>query len=152
LLTNGHLDLIERAQKLFDKLIVAAGANASKPASFFTIDERLDILRQVTSHWDNVEVWRLEGLTVEFAARMNAQFLIRGLRAVSDFEFELQLACMNHQLYPGIETIFLAAEPRHIFLSSRMIKDVWRNGGDVSEFVPPAVLEALSHKDKSDRS
>jgi len=150
LVTNGHLDLIGRSQALFDKLVVAVGVNASKDSTrLFSVEERLAILEEVTSPWDNVEVARLDGLTVEFARSIGAQFIVRGLRAVSDFEFELQLAIMNHQMNPKIETVFLAAEPRNIFLSSRMIRDVWRNGGDVAPFVPPAVLRALALKSKA---
>ena len=142
LLTNGHVDLIRRGQRLFDKLVVAVGVNVAKKG-FFKIDERLEILREVTSAWSNVEVHKFDGLTVDFAEKVGARFIIRGLRAVSDFEFELQIALMNHRLSEGIETIFLAAETEHIFLSSRMIKDVWTHGGDISEFVPPPVLKAL---------
>lgn len=148
LLTNGHVDLIERSQKLFDRLVVAVGANVAKKA-FFSVEERLEVLRETTAPWPNVEVVKLEGLTVALAQSVGATFIIRGLRAVSDFEFELQLAIMNHRLAPGIETIFLAAEPENIFLSSRMIKDVWYHGGDVSEFVPPAVLRLLATKARS---
>lgn len=148
LLTNGHVDLIQRSQKLFDRLIVAVGANIAKKA-FFTIDERLAVLRETTACWPNVEVMKLEGLTVSLAQRVGATFIIRGLRAVSDFEFELQLAIMNHRLAPGIETIFLAAEPENIFLSSRMIKDVWYHGGNIDEFVPPAMARLLAGKPRS---
>jgi pantetheine-phosphate adenylyltransferase len=145
LLTNGHLDLIRRGQRLFDRLIVAVGANVAKKA-FFSVDERLEILRETTAQWSNVEVRRFDGLTVRFAEQVGARFIIRGLRAVSDFEFELQIALMNHRLSSGIETIFLAAETEHIFLSSRMIKDVWTHGGDISEFVPAPVLRALQQR------
>lgn len=148
LLTNGHIDLIRRSQKLFDRLIVAVGANATKSTPMFTVDERVQVLREATAEWANVEVAELAGLTVEFAALHKAQFIIRGLRAISDYEFELQLALMNHRLNSEIETIFLAADPQNIFVSSRMIKDVWRHGGDVSEFVPAATLRALERKSK----
>ncbi|MBI5154992.1 pantetheine-phosphate adenylyltransferase [Candidatus Poribacteria bacterium] len=146
LLTNGHLDLIRRGRTMFDRLVAAVGVNPSKPAGFFTPEERLTILSEATVDWQNVEVRSFTGLTVEFAGEIGAQFIIRGLRAVSDFEFELQLAIMNHQLNPAIETIFLAAEPENIFLSSRVVKDVWRHGGDIAPFVPPPVLRALQAK------
>lgn len=146
LLTNGHLDLIRRSQKLFDRLVVAVGGNATKGPAMFTVEERVAVLREATAEWSNVEVAALEGLTVQFAARYKAQFIVRGLRAISDYEFELQLALMNHKMNSAIETIFLAADPSNIFVSSRMIKDVWRHGGDVSEFVPPATLKALQRK------
>lgn len=145
LLTNGHLDLITRSQKLFDRVIVAVGVNIQK-RSLFTVEERLAILQRVTGQWDNVAVEPLEGLTVKFAEARGAQFLIRGLRAISDFEFELQLSIANSQMNPEIETLFLAAAPKNIFLSSRMLKDIWYNGGDISDFVPRAVLEALEGK------
>lgn len=145
LLTNGHLDLIERSQKLFDRLIVAIGANPRK-TPLFTVEERLEILREVCAPWDNVLVKPLEGLTIEFAQKQGAQFIIRGLRAVSDFEYELQLAIMNHQLNTEIETVFLAAAAHNIFLSSNVLKDVWRHGGDISDFVPPPALRALEKK------
>ncbi len=145
LLTNGHLDLIRRGQQVFDQLFVAVGFNDAK-SSMFTIEERLDVAKEITAEYDNVEVVKLEGLTVEFAAKCEAQFIIRGLRAISDFEFELQLALMNHKLNASIETIFLAADPKNIFLSSRVVKEVWRHGGDVSDFVPPAVFRLLTEK------
>ncbi len=145
LLTNGHLDLIKRGQRLFDHLIVAVGINVSKKG-FFGIEERLSILQEVTAPWENVEVCHFDGLTVDFARQRGASFIIRGLRAVSDFEFELQIALMNHRLNSSIETIFLAAETEHIFISSRMIKDVWTHGGDISEFVPTPVLRALERR------
>jgi len=148
LLTNGHLDLIRRGQRLFDRLVVAVGVNVSKKP-FFTVEERLAILQEVTAPWDNVEVTSFDGLTVQLAEEMGARFIIRGLRAVSDFEFELQIALMNHRLSEGIETIFLAAETEHIFISSRMIKDVWSHGGDISEFVPEPVLRALKRRERS---
>ncbi len=149
LLTNGHLDIIERSQKLFDRLIVAVGSNATKASPLFSVEERLDVLREATDQWANVEAAELQGLTVEFAAAKKAQFIIRGLRAISDYEFELQLALMNHRLNKNIETIFLAADPTNIFVSSRVIRDVWRHGGDISEFVPTATLKALERKSKT---
>ena len=141
-LTYGHLDLIQRGRKLFDHLLVGV-ANNSRKAPFFSIAERVDQLLQCTHQWDNVKVLPLEGLTIHFAARHNAQFVMRGLRAVSDFEFEFQMAIMNHELNQDVETIFLAPAPEYVFLSSSMVKEVWRLGGDVSRFVPPAVLTAL---------
>ncbi len=146
LLTNGHLDIIRRSQKLFDRLVVAVGNNATKAAPLFTVGERLDVLREATREWSNVEAVELRGLTVEFAAANRAQFIIRGLRAISDYEFELQLALMNHKLNTEIETIFLAADPANIFVSSRVIRDVWRHGGDIAEFVPAATIRALERK------
>ncbi len=144
-LTYGHLDLIERGCLLFDKLVVGVAHNPKK-RSLFTPEERVELLRTCTREWKNVDAMRLEGLTVETAAGIGAQFIMRGLRAVSDFEFEFQLAIMNYQLNPRVETIFLAPAPEHIFLSSSTVKEVWSLGGDVSRFVPPEVLEAMNSK------
>jgi len=149
LLTNGHVDLIRRAKDLFDKVIVAIGRNTSKQP-FFSAEERLDILREATVGWDNVEVAVIRGLTIHFAEEAGAQFIVRGLRAVTDFEYELQLALTNQRLNPRVETIFLATDPENIFLSSSMIKTVWRYGGDISQFVPPAVLRALARKSRDE--
>jgi len=145
LLTNGHLDLIERSCVLFDQLIVAVGRNTSK-MGLFTPEERMDILETITGPMDNVSVIGIDSLTVDAAREHGAGVLIRGLRAVSDFEFELQLSIMNHELSGGIETLFMAADAKYIFLSSRMVKDVWRHDGDISNFVPPAVRVALAKK------
>ena len=145
LLTNGHLDLIRRARNLVDHLVVAIGVNISKEG-LFSLEERLSILRDSCKEWDNVEIAAIEGLTVEFARKKSATILIRGLRAVSDFEFELQLSIMNHTLGEGLETIFLPADQRYIFLSSSMVKDVWIHEGDISGFVPKPVLQALENK------
>lgn len=147
-LTYGHLDLIQRGRKLFDHLVVGV-ANNSRKTPFFSIDERVRQLHVCTSQWPNVEVLPLEGLTIQFAARRGAQFVMRGLRAVSDFEFEFQMAIMNHELNRDVETIFLAPAPEFVFLSSSMVKEVWRLGGDVSRFVPPVVLAALEARSAS---
>ncbi len=145
ILTFGHLDIIQRGRKLFDRLIVAVAVNSTKTPTF-SIQERIDILREVTRPLGNVEVATFTGLTVTFARQQNAQFMIRGLRAVSDFDFELQLAITNQQLEREVETIFLAPSPEYIFLSSSLVREVWRLGGDISGFVPPAVLAALRAK------
>ncbi len=144
-LTYGHLDLIERGCILFDKLVVGVAHNPKK-RSLFTPEERVELIRACTKKCKNVDAVRLEGLTVDTAVRMGAQFIMRGLRAVSDFEFEFQLAIMNYQLNPRVETIFLAPSPEHIFLSSSTVKEVWSLGGDVSRFVPPEVLAAMDSK------
>lgn len=141
-LTYGHLDLIQRACKLFDRLIVAV-ANNSRKKPLFDEHQRYEHLVACTEEWENVEVHILEGLTIEYAQKVGAQFIVRGLRAVSDFEFEFQMAIMNHQLNDDVETIFLAPSPEYIFLSSSMIKEISRLGGDVSEFIPPLVLGSL---------
>lgn len=144
-LTLGHLDLIRRSRRLFDRLVVGV-ANNSRKVPLFSIDERVELLRECTADLPNVDVIRLEGLTVAKAKELGAQFILRGLRAVSDFEFELQLAIMNHQLQPSVETIFLAPAPEYIFLSSSMVKEVWVLGGDVSKFVPAPIERAFAAK------
>ena len=141
-LTYGHLDLIQRGSKLFDRLIVGVGQNSRK-TPWFTIEKRLQLLSECCAALPNVEAVAIDGLTVATAHRLGAQFVVRGLRAISDFEFEIQLAIMNHQIQPKVETIFLAPAPEYIFLSSSMIKEVWSLGGDISRFVPPAVLREL---------
>ncbi len=146
-LTYGHLDLIQRGRKLFDKLIVGVAHNSSKNP-WFSAEDRLQHLEECCKEWDNVSIALIDGLTIETAASLHAQFIVRGLRAVSDFEFEFQLAIMNHQLNSDIETIFLAPSPEFIFLSSSMVKEVWRLGGDVSKFVPPTILKALENRNK----
>lgn len=146
ILTNGHLDIIQRGRKLFDRLVVAVAANSAKREPTFSLEERVQVLHEVVAPWPNVQPVQLEGLTVEAARAHGARFILRGLRAVSDFEFELQLAIMNHQLAPDVESIFLAPAPEWIFLSSSTVREVWRLGGDVSQFVPPPVLAALHRK------
>lgn len=144
-LTYGHLDLIGRGRTLFDRLVVGVAHNSRK-ASWFTKEERVEHLRACTAEWPNVDVIAMEGLTVQMAERLNAQFILRGLRAVSDFEFEFQLAIMNKELKPNVETIFMAPAPEYIFLSSSIVKEVWVLGGDVSRFVPPVVLKGFEEK------
>lgn len=145
LLTNGHVDLIDRCARLFEKVIVAVGVNPAK-TPFFSIEERISILQEVVGHREGIEIARLDGLTVHFAAQNNAAVIIRGLRAMSDFEFELQLALANLKLNREVETLFMAADPNTIFLSSRMLRDIWRHGGKVDLFVPPEVVRALEEK------
>ncbi|MDB6067964.1 MAG: phosphopantetheine adenylyltransferase [Pedosphaera sp.] len=141
-LTNGHLDVIQRATKLFDRVIVAVAQNDSKNP-FFTLSERLDMVARCVGHLPNVEADSFEGLLVEYAESQSAQAIIRGLRAVSDFEFEFQLALMNRKLNERVETIFMMPKDTYTFLSSRIVKEIARLGGDVSSFVPPIVKEAL---------
>ncbi len=140
--TLGHVDLIHRAHCLFDRLLVGVAFNERK-RPLFTVEERLAMLRVITRELPNVECVELRGLTVHFARQMGAQFIIRGLRAVSDFEFELQMAIMNREMAPGVETIFLAPATEFIFLSSSVVKEVWRSGGDIRPFVPRVVWEGF---------
>jgi pantetheine-phosphate adenylyltransferase len=142
-LTNGHLDVVQRATKLFDRLIVAVAASEGK-GPLFPLEERVKMVQESVRHLPNVEVDAFEGLLVEYAERRSAVAVVRGLRAVSDFEFEFQLALMNRKLNERIETIFMMPKDTYTFLSSRIVKEIARLGGDVSAFVPVHVRAALS--------
>ena len=144
-LTNGHLDVIERATKLFDRVIVAVARNESKHP-LFTQKERLRMVALAVKSLPNVEADAFAGLLIEYVERRSAQAVIRGLRAVSDFEFEFQLALMNRKLNERIETIFMMPKDTYTFLSSRLVKEIASLGGDVSQFVPVHVRQALSAK------
>jgi pantetheine-phosphate adenylyltransferase len=146
-LTNGHLDVLQRASKLFDRVIVAIALNESKNP-LFSLDERLALMKPGISQMRNVKADVFEGLLVEYAAKQKAQAIVRGLRAVSDFEFEFQMALMNRKLDQKIETIFMMPKETYTFISSRIVKEIARLGGDVSPFVPPHVVEALKKKIK----
>ncbi len=143
--TNGHLDIIERAASLFDKLVVAVAVNPEKKA-LFEVPERLEFLRQACGHIDNVQVDYFSGLTVEYAKTQNARIIIKGLRAISDFELEFQQALMNKRLNGEIETLFMMTSPEHLFLSSSLIKDVVRWGASPDGLVPKVVEEQLLKK------
>jgi len=144
-LTNGHLDVIERAAKLFDQVIVAIANNDSKNP-LFTLSERRDLVNRSVRRLKNVETDTFDGLLVEYVERRCGQAILRGLRAVSDFEFEFQLALMNRKLNERVETIFMMPKDTYTFLSSRIVKEIARLGGDVSAFVPSHVREALAKK------
>jgi pantetheine-phosphate adenylyltransferase len=144
-LTNGHLDVIQRAAKLFDRVIVAVAQNDSKQP-LFTLGERLALVKGAIKHLPHVKADSFDGLLIEYAARQKAQAVVRGLRAVSDFEFEFQLALMNRKLNENVETIFMMPKDTYTFLSSRMVKEIARLGGDVGAFVPPHVRVALQKK------
>ncbi len=144
-LTNGHLDVIERAAKLFDQVIVAIANNDTKNP-LFTLAERRELVNRSVSLLKNVETDTFDGLLVEYVERRSGQAILRGLRAVSDFEFEFQLALMNRKLNERVETIFMMPKDTYTFLSSRIVKEIARLGGDVSAFVPPHVREALTKK------
>jgi pantetheine-phosphate adenylyltransferase len=143
--TNGHLDVIERGRKLFDEVVVAVAHNEEKQA-LFALEERLQLLEQSIGKIANVRIAQFDGLLVDFAVAQQANAVIRGLRAVSDFEFEFQMALMNRKLETAVETIFLMPKEEYTYLSSRIIKEIARLGGDVSSFVPPAVVKALGRK------
>jgi pantetheine-phosphate adenylyltransferase len=144
-ITNGHLDVIERARKLFDEVIVAVAHNDQKQP-LFTLEERLQLLQATIGRLKNVEIAPLDGLLVDFAKARKATAVIRGLRAVSDFEFEFQMALMNRKLEATVETIFLMPKEEYTYLSSRIVKEIARLGGDVAKFVPARVAKALTRK------
>ena len=145
--TNGHLDVVERAGKLFDEVIVAVAQNDEKQP-LFSLGERLDMLKQTVGKLGKVRIAQFDGLLVEFARVEKANAVIRGLRAVSDFEFEFQMALMNRKLEGSVETIFLMPKEEYTYLSSRLVKEIARLGGDVSKFVPGVVATALGKKFK----
>jgi pantetheine-phosphate adenylyltransferase len=141
-ITNGHSDLVRRASRIFDKVVIAIAANPGK-APLFTLDQRVALARTVLSDLPEVEVTGYTGLTVEFAAKNGLNVIMRGLRAVSDFEFEFQLATMNRHLSDEVETVFLTPTEKFNFVSSTLIREIASFGGDVREFVHPLVAEAL---------
>jgi pantetheine-phosphate adenylyltransferase len=142
--TNGHLDIIERAARRFDALVVGVLDNPTKEP-MFSSEERVQMLKEVTESLANVEVDSFAGLLVDHARRKDADLVVKGLRAVSDFEYEIQMAQMNHQL-AGVETVFMTTDPRWSFLSSSLVKEVARFGGDVSELVPAVVAARLAER------
>src|SRR6266446_6908462 len=144
-LTNGHLDVVQRAAKLFDQVVVAIAKNESKQP-FFTLEERLELVTQAVKTIPNVSTDAFDGLLVDYVEKRAGQAVIRGLRAVSDFEFEFQLALMNRKLNERIETIFMMPKDTYTFLSSRIVKEIAQLGGDVSAFVPAHVQTALTEK------
>ena len=141
-ITSGHLDVIERGSRLFDRLIVAILLNDEKDP-LFSVEERMEMLREVLSAFPNVEVDHFEGLLVDYASARGATVLLRGIRAISDYEKELQMALMNRRLRPEIETLFLMAGEAHSFISSRLVKEVIALGGNIKGLVPPAVEARL---------
>lgn len=144
-ITLGHLDIIKRASRITKKLIIAVlNNNAKKPA--FSVEERLELIRKVTRDIPNVEVMSFSGLTVDFAREQNANVLVRGLRAVTDFEYELQIAQLNHKLNPEVDTIFLTTSVEYSYLSSSIVKEIASYGGDISKFVPSEVVEDVYQK------
>jgi pantetheine-phosphate adenylyltransferase len=141
--TNGHVDLILRGSKLFEHLTVAVLNNPGKSNPLFTVAERVEMLREVTAHIGNVSVATFDGLMVDFARQLEATAVLRGIRAISDYEHEFQMALMNRRLAPEIETVFLQPAGRYSFVSSRMVKEVFSFGGDLTGLVPPNVLKRL---------
>lgn len=144
-ITNGHLDIIERSAGIFDKLIVSVLHNSSKQPAF-TVEEKLTLIKKATEHIPNVEVDYFDGLLVEYAHRKSAKTIVKGLRAVSDFEYEMQMALMNRKQNPDIETLFLIASSEYSFLSSSVVKEVARLGGNLEGFVPECIKTEIYNK------
>jgi pantetheine-phosphate adenylyltransferase len=147
-LTNGHLDLIARAAKIFDHLVVAILRNSAKNP-LFTVEERVGMLSEGIGEFDNVSISTFDGLLVDFAREERAQAVVRGIRAISDYEYEFQMAMMNRRLAPDVETIFLMPDAKYSFVSSRLVKEVYRLGGSVDGLVPKFVVDRM--KEKNDR-
>jgi len=143
--TNGHLDIVHRGLEIFEKVIIAVACNSEK-AGFFNIQERVDLINELVADNNRVEVDAFEGLLVDYVVRKESRVILRGLRAVTDFEFEFQLAQMNHTVCEQVETLFMMTSPECAYLSSSIVKEVGRLGGDISKFVPPQVLQALQNK------
>jgi pantetheine-phosphate adenylyltransferase len=144
--TNGHLDLIHRGSKLFDKLIVAIARNLDKEVALFTMQERREMLEAMTAHLDNVEVDTFEGLLVNYCNEKNANAVLRGIRAVSDYEFELQMALMNRKMEPRVETVFMMPAEQYSYLSSRIVREIARFGGPLDGLVPKMVEDRVREK------
>jgi len=143
--TNGHLDLIARGARIFDRLVVAVLQNLEKEP-LFAAAERVEMLREVTTEWANVEVDLFDGLLVDYVRRQNAQVILRGIRAISDYEYEMQMALMNRRLASGVETVFMMPAERYSYLSSRLVREVARLGGNIEGLVPAPVVERLRAK------
>lgn len=143
--TNGHLDLIARGSKIFDELIVAILRNVDK-SPLFSLGERRLMLESMTSDFDNVQVDTFDGLTVDYAARVNATAILRGIRAISDYEYELQMALMNRKLHPELETVFMMPAEQYSYISSRLVREVAQLGGSISDLVPEMVEQRIREK------
>jgi pantetheine-phosphate adenylyltransferase len=143
--TRGHEDLVRRGSLLFDRIIVAIAASAGK-GPIFTLDERVDIAREILAPFPNVEVTGFDGLLMDYLHARGARLILRGLRAVSDFEYEFQMAGMNRKLFPDVETVFLTPADEYMFISATMVREIAKLGGDVSKFVAPAVIDRLNAK------
>jgi pantetheine-phosphate adenylyltransferase len=146
-MTNGHVDLVKRTLRVFDKVIVAIATNPEKDHSLFSLDERIQMIREVFKETQGrVQVDSFQGLLVDYAEKKHSRVVIRGLRAISDFEYEFQMAMMNHRLKPTLETLFMMTGETEFFISSRLVKEVAGLGGDVTGLVPPNVFEKLKAK------
>jgi pantetheine-phosphate adenylyltransferase len=145
-ITNGHLDLIQRSLRIFDELIVAVVANPSKQSPLFTVKERIELIEEVTAGFSNLRVTSFDGLLIDLVARERADVIVRGLRMVSDFEYEFQMALMNRKLRDSVETVFMMPHERYTYISSRLIKEVVTLGASVTGLVPPAAEKRLAEK------
>jgi len=145
-LTNGHLDLIARGAKIVDELVVAILRNSDKGTPLFSVPEREEMIFEATREFGNVSVMTFDGLLVEFARQQGAKAVLRGIRAISDYEYEFQMAMMNRKLDPELETLFMMPAEKYTYVSSRLIKGVFQLGGDVTALVPPLVVERLKAK------
>lgn len=145
-ITNGHLDIVERSLHVFDRVVVAVAFNATKDSALFTPEERVEMIREATGNDPRVIADSFSGLLVEYVAKMGARVVLRGLRAVADFEYEFQMALMNRHLSPHIETLFVMAGEAHFYTSSRLVKEVASLGGDIRGLVPRNVLRRLTRK------
>jgi len=150
-ITRGHEDLVRRAARLFDGVVVAV-ANSSSKQPFFSLDERVDMAQAVLADCQNVTVIAFSGLLMDFVKQQQARIILRGLRAVSDFEYEFQMAGMNRSLYPDVETVFLTPAEQYMFISATIVREIAQLGGDASQFVPPLVAERLLAKTKKGTS
>ncbi len=144
-LTNGHLDLIERGSKIFDELIVAILRNAEK-LPLFSLAERKEMMAEMTERWDNVKVDTFDGLMVDYAVSVKASAVLRGIRAISDYEYELQMALMNRKLAPNLETVFMMPAEAYSYLSSRLVREIAQLGGNITGLVPELVQQRLREK------
>ncbi len=145
-ITNGHLDLIARASRLFDEVVVAVAVNVDKSGGTFSLDERIALVREATLDVPNVRIDVISGLLVEYLRGIGARIVIRGLRALADFEYEFEMALMNHHMFPDLETVFLMTSERWFYVSASRMRELVRFGADVSEFVPPSVAKKLKEK------
>ena len=144
-ITSGHLDVIARASQLMDEVIVAV-ADSQKKGPLFTLEERVELVRQATAHLPNVRAVSFRGLLVDLAKELDATVVVKGLRAITDFEYEFQMTAMNYQLSPQLETLFIMSPPQYMYLSSSIVREISKMGGDIEQFVPPCVYEALKKK------
>ena len=144
-ITSGHLDVIARASQLMDEVIVAV-ADSQKKGPLFTLEERVELVRQATAHLPNVCAVPFRGLLVDLAKELDATVVVKGLRAITDFEYEFQMTAMNYQLSPQLETLFIMSPPQYMYLSSSIVREISKMGGDIEQFVPPCVYEALKKK------